>query len=164
MSHLKLPGTYAIRLVEQDDAELIFEYFGALSETTKSIFPGYPFTAEEASRLAREESNTSGIRRFIVIDWSPATSSERMAATLWFWDWGCMVPWIGLMVADEYQGKGLGKAMLEHSIQEARSSGKGGILLTTHKENVRGQALYARYGFQTIGRDERGEYLMILRF
>jgi RimJ/RimL family protein N-acetyltransferase len=142
------------------DGKQVEVFYRSLSETTRVIFPGYPFTDEEAHRLAKEETDDPGMRRYLVTD----PSSGQMIGTVWFWHWDRMVPWIGLMIADAYQGQGVGKAMLAYAIRAARDEGKGGILLTTHKENVRGQSLYARYGFEVIGQDPREEHLMILRF
>ncbi len=164
MSEATLLNKYVIRPIKHSDGELIATYYSTLSETTKVIFPGYPFTDEEAHRLAREEADHPGMMRYIVIDPLMAESTGQMIGTVWFWNWDCMIPWIGLMIADSYQGRGLGSRMMAHAINEARMKGKGGILLTTHKENIRGQTLYARYGFQIIGQDDRGEHLMILSF
>lgn len=153
----------AIRPLEQGDAGMLKAYFRTLSDETKGRFPGYSFTDEQAELVAAEEANNPGIRRYMAIDHTAAESCG-MIGTVWFWNWDRQIPWIGIMITDAYQGKGLGKAMLEFAIHEARKYGKGGILLTTHKENARGLSLYARYGFATIGQDERGELLMVLSF
>lgn len=82
----------------------------------------------------------------------------------WFWQWTLQVPWFGIMIADAYQGMGLGRSMTEFAIAEARDRGKGGILLTTAKTNVRSQTLYGRCGFETLGEATNGEYLLMINF
>jgi len=54
---------------------------------------------------------------------------------------------------------------MEFSIDYAKKHGKGGILLTTQKPNVKAQAMYKKFGYEMLGQDTRlDEYLMILRF
>lgn len=155
---------YSIRPLKSDDAILIASYFHTLSEVTKAVFPGAPFSEEEAQRIAMQETDHPEIRRYLVLASDEDDGPGPMAGTIWFWQWDRMVPWIGISIADSHQGKGVGKMMMKHAINQALKESKGGILLTTHKENVRGHALYRRFGFETIGQDGRGEDLMILNF
>lgn len=46
----------------------------------------------------------------------------------------------------------------------AVTAGKGGILLTTHVSNLRGQGLYERSGYERMGMHSSGEILYLLRF
>jgi RimJ/RimL family protein N-acetyltransferase len=86
-----------------------------------------------------------------------------MIGTVILWDWTKPVPWFGICSRDGWQGQGLGNRMMTCAVEYAKQHGKGGILLTTHKENLRAQALYKKYDFETIGVDGRGEWLMIRR-
>ncbi|MFC5404805.1 GNAT family N-acetyltransferase [Cohnella soli] len=120
--------------------------------------------AVEALRIARDESDHPNFKRYVAIERSNGGLQSRLVSTVWFWSWNRKIPWIGISVADDYQGMGLGKRMIGHAIIQADASGKGGILLTTHKSNFRGHALYAKYGFEAIGHDDRGETLMLLSY
>jgi len=155
-----------IRESEPGDGELLADYFRLLSEETRGFFPGYPFTDEEALRIAQEESDHPNFKRYLAIAEIDGNGGgkPRAVGTVWFWSWNRAIPWLGISIADDHQGKGLGKRMMAHAIVQARESGKGGILLTTHVSNYRGQALYARCGFEKIGFDDRGERLMILSY
>jgi ribosomal protein S18 acetylase RimI-like enzyme len=150
------------RRVAPEDRDAIFQYFESMSEATKAIFLGAPFNYEEATRLTDDELKNETVRKFLV----RVSGSEAVVGMVWFWAWDRKVPWFGISITDAYQGKGLGGKMMEFAIGEAKQAGKGGILLTTAKSNLRGQALYKRYGYEIIGEatQPKGEHLMILNF
>ncbi len=155
----------SLRLVVPEDVELLKYFFESISESTRVIFPGFPFTDDHAEKLANEAVADPGVRRFILIEHnSHSTEEAKVLAMVWFWEWTKQVPWFGIMIADAYQNRGYGRKLLEFTIKDAREFKKGGILLTTHKTNIRAQKLYLQYDFQTIGEDSRGEHLMILNF
>ncbi|HKX37725.1 MAG TPA: GNAT family N-acetyltransferase [Burkholderiales bacterium] len=52
-----------------------------------------------------------------------------------------------LVVAPEARGKGIGPALLEHVIGEARKEGLLRLTLLTDRDNERAQALYRKCGF-----------------
>ncbi len=52
-----------------------------------------------------------------------------------------------LGVLPEFQGRGLGKQLLRHGIEQAEN-----VMLTVHQENARALQLYSRHGFQIVGR------------
>ena len=52
-----------------------------------------------------------------------------------------------MVVLPGYRGKGLGTALLEHVIAEARKQGVLRLMLLTDKQNKRAQALYRKLGF-----------------
>ena len=58
---------------------------------------------------------------------------------------------IGLFVAPEFTGRGVGRALVETVMQDARDAGICLLVLTVTHGNERARALYARAGFQTIG-------------
>ena len=89
-------------------------------------------------------------------------TGDVIVGLTWFWMWDCKVPWFGIMIADAYQNRRLGQEMLAYMIHESRVCGKGGILLTTARTNVRAQALYKRNGFIILGEGLNGEILMLL--
>ena len=58
---------------------------------------------------------------------------------------------IGMFVAPEFSGRGVGRALVEAVMQGARDAGICLLVLTVTHGNERARALYARAGFQTIG-------------
>lgn len=51
------------------------------------------------------------------------------------------------IVRPEYRRKGVGKALLEHVIEQARAEGALRVMLLTDGDNARAQALYRKMGF-----------------
>lgn len=93
-----------------------------------------------------------------------AVQNGKMVGYVFLWDVDKGVVWFGIAVSDELKGKGLGRKLAETAIDYAKDNGKGGVMLTTHCANFRGQALYEKCGFKKIGTDPSGEYLYLLNF
>lgn len=58
---------------------------------------------------------------------------------------------VGMFVAPEFTGRGVGRALVKAVMQGAREAGIGLLVLTVTHGNERARALYARAGFQTLG-------------
>lgn len=155
-----------LRPVTPEDSERLYAFYESVRETTRAIFGRYRFTREHADEIARGhgDGGDSTRRYYVVAVREAGDAEETIIGLLWFWGWAKKVPWFGLMIADAHQNRGLGKTMMEFAIEETRRHGKSGILLTTAEHNVRAQALYKRYGFETIGKDRNGEWLMMLNY
>lgn len=93
-----------------------------------------------------------------------AEADGRMVGYVFLWDMNKGVPWLGIAVAEDWKGRHLGRQLLEHAHQYARSLNKGGVLLTTGVANIRGQGLYERMGYERLGTHTSGEYQYIIRF
>lgn len=52
-----------------------------------------------------------------------------------------------MVVLPGYRGKGIGTALLEHVVAEARKQGVLRLMLLTDRQNKRAQALYRKLGF-----------------
>lgn len=55
-----------------------------------------------------------------------------------------------IAVIPEFEGKGIGSAILTELIEEARRRGAADVLLEVRADNPRAQALYVRFGFEQI--------------
>ena len=64
---------------------------------------------------------------------------------------------LNLTVASPVQGRGLGRQLLERVVERGRGAGLGRLLLEVRTSNERAQHLYARRGFEIVGR-RRGYY------
>lgn len=80
------------------------------------------------------------------------------------WDLESRIPWFGIAVRDGYQGRRIGTNLLRHVCEECLQEGRGGILLRTAENNLRGRALYEKCGFEQIGIHSSGELLYLKRF
>lgn len=56
-----------------------------------------------------------------------------------------------IVVAKEYQGKGVGKGLLQRTIDEASSKGVESIFLEVRVSNAPARGLYDSFGFEEIG-------------
>jgi ribosomal-protein-alanine N-acetyltransferase len=55
-----------------------------------------------------------------------------------------------LWVGPEWQGRGIGRALVEHFLQKMRAVGIGTVTISTHAKNVSAIRLYERCGFQIV--------------
>ncbi len=67
-----------------------------------------------------------------------STSTAEGGKVAWFED---------CIVRPEYRRQGIGKALLEHVIAQARTEGAQRVMLLTDGDNERAQALYRKAGF-----------------
>jgi len=138
-------------------------FFNSFSAQTRYFFTPHEIDADGLHRLVRGIPTNPNARRFMatVIE----AGQEVMAGYVFFWDWHKMVPWLGIGATDRFQGMRLGNKMMEFAIRMAQEHHKGGILLTTKKENYRAQGIYQKFGFELLGQEKNlVEYLMILNF
>lgn len=61
-----------------------------------------------------------------------------------------------IAVDPEYRGRGIGRTLLDRSIQEARSRGARSLYLEVRQSNDAARALYETAGFETVG--QRADY------
>jgi putative acetyltransferase len=59
---------------------------------------------------------------------------------------------IGMMVAREWRGRGVGSALMDAAIGWCRRSGVEKLELSVYPDNDAGRALYAKFGFREEGR------------
>ena len=154
--------SFHIRPLSPADEALFIDFYTSLSDATWEMFHPHPREREYLQTLIQSLPQRPDLALFMA--GVHEEGRERMAGTVFFWDWHTQVPWFGICVRDGYQGQRLGDQMTAYAVETARSQGKGGILLTTRKQNLRAQALYLKYGFEIIGVDAHDEHLMILRF
>jgi len=64
---------------------------------------------------------------------------------------------LNVAVSGSWQGKGLGRFLLNQSVALARGMGMESMLLEVRPSNVRALQIYQRYGFNEIGR-RKGYY------
>lgn len=61
-----------------------------------------------------------------------------------------------IAVDPEYRGRGIGRTLLDRSVQEARSRGARSLYLEVRESNDAARALYETAGFDTVG--QRADY------
>ena len=65
--------------------------------------------------------------------------------------------WFGICILDEYQGKGIGKQLIEYILNNVKTIPK--ISLTVDKDNIKAIKLYTQYGFKIIDEKETYYYM-----
>lgn len=79
---------------------------------------------------------------------------------------------LNVAVAEQKQGQGLGRFLLNQAVACARGSGMESVLLEVRPSNIRAFDIYQRYGFQEIGRrkayypaaNQQREDAIVMRF
>ncbi|MCQ2399631.1 MAG: GNAT family N-acetyltransferase [Clostridia bacterium] len=147
-----------IRLMEKRDKQAVSEFFDNLDEVAKRFFDINGANRRVTMRFF-DDADTDARRRYVAME------NGKMIGYVYLRDVDTMIPWLGIASVPEARGKHLGTKMLQTVIDWAKSAGKGGILLTTHKENFTAQHLYEKCGFKRLAVcEEIDEYLYLLRF
>jgi len=145
-------GEMLIRKLKKADTEKFYEFFTALSERTKYFFHPHPFDRETAEKLCNERDKNT-VRFVVIID-------EKIAGYGFLWNLNNDFPSLGICIRDDFQGKGIGKGLVEYLINFAKKKDKKGLVLTVYKDNENAISLYQKYGFEI----ERVIYSMRLKF
>ncbi|MBQ8898923.1 MAG: GNAT family N-acetyltransferase [Clostridia bacterium] len=146
-----------IRTIESNDADLVNEFFDQMGPESRSF-------------VNRGNHNRNGILRYVngardnTICWM-AEKDGKMVGLVWLWDLDKRIPWLGIAVGENIKGKNLGGRLLGHAESYASENGYGGIFLTTHTANLRGQVAYEKAGYEKLGLHMGSmEFLYIRRF
>jgi ribosomal protein S18 acetylase RimI-like enzyme len=143
---------FKIKKLRKRDTEKFYEFFTALSERTKYFFHPHPFDRETAEKLCNERDKNT-VRFVVIID-------EKIAGYGFLWNLNNDFPSLGICIRDDFQGKGIGKGLVEYLINFAKKKDKKGLVLTVYKDNENAISLYQKYGFEI----ERVIYSMRLKF
>jgi len=103
-------------------------------------FHPHPFTKEALDEIARREGKDYYC---VLVD----DDQVRGYGMLRGWDEGYEVPSLGIAVHPALQGKGLGKAIMQHLHDEARRRGSAKIRLRVRQGNDRAIGLYRELGY-----------------
>jgi ribosomal protein S18 acetylase RimI-like enzyme len=153
------PSVFHIRPIRLDDGPGMWDLFGRLSPASRTYFYPHPFAEEVAHQWAARADDPAYVVRVA------ADAAGRLVGYAWYNPVGDPLPTVGIGVADEAQNRGLGRRLIESLLEMARVTGRDGLRLTVHKDNVRAQSLYGRYGFRFCGDDPTGhQYVMVLNW
>ena len=121
-------------------------------------FTSYTFKPQLRTVGPKYGKQLGGIRKYL------AELDGKMLGFLVFYDYHWKSPWLGIALREDAKGMHLGTRLMAFAESYAREHGKGAIILTTHKDNVRGQALYKKSGYTYLGIHTTGELLYIRYF
>lgn len=140
--------------VKACDEERIAEFFDAMGAESRALFNRRDYNRRGVLKFCARPDAT---RRYWI-----AELDGIMAGYVFFLDWNSSIPSLGLAVRDDLRGKHIGRALVAFAQRTAREAGKGGIQLTTHTANLRGQVLYENMGFECMGLCKNGTELFYL--
>jgi ribosomal protein S18 acetylase RimI-like enzyme len=75
-------------------------------------------------------------------------AGDRLVGYFFLWYFTRPVPLLGIGLVDDFQGRGLGRPMMNVLLEAAKQSGRDGVDLTTCVDNERAFALYQKVGFE----------------
>ena len=143
-----------MREIHPGDEDLVNEFFDALDPVAQALFNRRNYNRRGVLRFC---ANPDPHKRY----WM-AELDGKMAGYVFFLDWHTSIPTMGVAVRSDIQGKGLGTHLVTFAQNTAKEAQKGGIQLTTHVANLRGQSLYDAMGFVCMGSCKSGTELFYL--
>ena len=147
-----------IRPITPDDKEKLYRFFRQLGEEGGTFFNRNGGNEKNVYAFLNGEKPNS-------IYWAAVADTpegEEIAGIVFLWKKNTKVPWLGIGITENWKGRQLGRRLMDTAKEWALSVHAGGICLTTAPDNVRGQGLYQRMGYERIGTYLDGEYLYLL--
>ena len=132
--------TFGIRPMCDDDRVPVALLFAAVSEERDGIASEPPVDVE--ARAARWELEGAFV----------AIADTEVVGSLHLFPSSFGYAEIGMHVAKEWRGRGVGTALMEAAINWARAKGLHKLSLSVFPHNVAGIALYRKFGFVEEGR------------
>jgi ribosomal protein S18 acetylase RimI-like enzyme len=154
----QLPGL-RIRSLTCDDVPALQSFGARLGALSREMFCPYPWDDPSALRRALQDAVEHAVER---VDASYVMEDARHDVIAHFFLWKAggnphsirhqiQVPELGVAVADQFQGRGLG-SLAVHILQAvARALNADAIELTTALTNEAGRNIYQKRGFEYIG-------------
>lgn len=153
-----------VRPIQWGDEHALCRFYDKLSRQSRAWFRPEAFTLSSARAvILQAQSGDEGT--WLVAETRTALLRRRRIVG---YAWVCRlrgdpIPFVGLAVADDYQGQGLGRTMLTHLIDQARKAGEKQLQLNVYKDNARAIRLYEKTGFVMNGEtDDRKQFRMLL--
>lgn len=143
------------RSIHPDYADALGRFFQRLvTAGTDRYFHPHPLTAEEAALRC----NYNGKDIYYLLVESDEVSGYGM---LRGWDEGFETPSLGIAIAPDARGRGLGRHLMEALHKAARERGARQIRLKVYSDNNRAVALYNSLGYKFLG-EQDGQLIGIL--
>ncbi|MGQ9732469.1 MAG: GNAT family N-acetyltransferase [Candidatus Zipacnadales bacterium] len=129
-----------------EDASSLQAFYNGLSPSARCLFRPLGWNALYADCATVCAEAVEGKRLDYVL-----RSGKSIVGWAFLLGWEADVPHLGIGVADNYRGKGLGKQLIQRLINDARTAGKQAIELIYVKHNLPAGRLYRSFGFSEVG-------------
>lgn len=154
--------TTSIRRLEDGDACSLLQFYNGLSEESKRTFRplGAVTTVAACERIVRDNQPGTDDKHDLV-----AVAANRIVGWGFLHNLNSAEPFLGLATADEWQGTGVGTALMDAVMTVARGRGLARVALTVVQDNDVARGMYERRGFvrngEFIGGDGLAYYQML---
>lgn len=155
-----------LRPLQPDDAPILGTYFLSLSQETRNLFAPHPFDRATAEALCAQIDSTREMRLLAIVKEGEIERVVAYFITLFYVydgdrkryeEWGIPLNdatdcQIAPSAADDYQGTGLGRVMMEHLVELYRALGYQRMVLLggVRQHNEQAIYFYKRFGFRTV--------------
>ena len=134
-----------VRPLQAGDEAALRSFHESLSPASRALFTPHRYATETIRKLIRRRENGQDAI-FVALN-----AARAIVAYFFLWYVDRPVALLGIGLADAYQGKGLGRQLMEQLVEEGKKHGLAGIELTTCLGNERAFVLYRKIGFRYIG-------------
>jgi ribosomal protein S18 acetylase RimI-like enzyme len=141
---------YTLRLVEPSDEPFLLELFATTQGQQFYLLPLEPPQRDALVRMQFEAQRTSYRQQYPASEHFVILIDQQPAGRLWVDESGEEVRVIDIVLAPGYQGRGLGKQLLQQVIANADTTGRA-VRLFVDRMNARAFELYRRFGFEVCG-------------
>lgn len=155
---------FTARLLRAADAGALGAYFDGLSARTRAVYGPHPLDAQHARVLCADIDDGQYLRFLAVVDGGQVVAYfllqlgvrdgdrrryDEHGPALVDAETGTFAP----CVADAFQERGLGSALMPHVLAAARQCGRRRVVLWggVRGDNPRAQHFYAKFGFRRVG-------------
>ena len=141
-----------VQAMEKDFPDIMALYRGAIGETGCAWDEHYPTMDMIHEDIARGNMYIMKIETGEIIAAAAMTHDADLANIPYFSR--ALEPSIGLMrlvVAKNYQNRGIAREMLAYLMEQAREAGYSGVRFLVGKNNVRAARSYRKLGFSVVG-------------
>ena len=145
-----------IRQITQDDIEGFHSCIDRVARERKYL--GFTQAAPiEELRKSLVEDMERGVIRLIAIDNSKIVGWCHIKPDRW--EGFTHAGWLGMGILKEYRGQGIGSALLDQALAEARKRGMERVELSVFASNVTAIHLYEKFKFEIEGRKKKARKL-----
>lgn len=139
------PEEVTVRTLGRDEGQRLREFYNGLCQNSLRLFRplGCEASLEQCHQIA---ADASGERYDLV-----TVVGDRLVGWAFLCRMNEDIPHLGIGLADDHLGKGLGTLLMQGLVDEARRRGKKGIDLIVVQDNDRAIRLYERFGFRVTG-------------
>ena len=144
-----------IRLATDKDILGLSIFFKNLSRDSKKMFHPHSFNVDSIRKIFRHKND---IRLLLLDNNKNIVGYAFVSRLLIFSDIG----YLGIGLSDDYQGKGLGKTLMNRLLILSKKRGIRKIILDVYSNNKKAIGLYLKMGFKVIDASFILQYLIAL--